>query len=157
RECGVAGWRIGGRTVALAWGAGGRRAADAVRPGAVVIRGLLAGDHEVARRKSPVILDRQPGIRVEAEAADGRRAVELEGVQQPDVALVDMRMPGMDGLEVTEELAGTGVVNPVPVVIITTFDLDEYVHGALRRGACGFLLKRSGLALLVEAVRAAHN
>ncbi|WP_028923025.1 response regulator [Pseudonocardia acaciae] len=117
-----------------------------------MIRVLLADDHEMVRRNVRTILERQLDIRVVGEAADGRLAVELAGVLRPDVALVDIRMPGLDGLEVTEALAGS-----VAVVIITTFDLDEYVHGALRRGACGFLLKRAGPTLLVEAVRAAHN
>jgi DNA-binding NarL/FixJ family response regulator len=74
---------------------------------------------------------------------------------RPDVALFDIRMPRMDGLEALRLLSGPGVADPVKVVVVTTFDLDEYVHTALRNGACGFLLKDSGPALLVEAVRAA--
>jgi DNA-binding NarL/FixJ family response regulator len=74
---------------------------------------------------------------------------------KPDVALFDIRMPRMDGLEALRLLAGPGVAEPVKVVVVTTFDLDEYVHTALRNGAAGFLLKDSGPALLVEAVRAA--
>jgi DNA-binding NarL/FixJ family response regulator len=76
---------------------------------------------------------------------------------RPDVCLLDIRMPGMDGLEVTKSLAGPGVVDPLKVVVVTTFDLDEYVHTALSNGANGFLLKDAGPALLLEAVRAADR
>jgi DNA-binding NarL/FixJ family response regulator len=74
---------------------------------------------------------------------------------RPDVCLIDIRMPGLDGIEVTRTLAGPGVADPLRVVIVTTFDTDEYVYGALRAGAVGFLLKDAGPALLIEAVRAA--
>ncbi|GIH90135.1 DNA-binding response regulator [Planobispora siamensis] len=97
-----------------------------------------------------LILDAQPDMTVVAEAADGRSAVEQARHLRPDVVLADIRMPRLDGLKVTRLLAGE-----TRVIVVTTFDLDEYVHAALRDGACGFLLKRSGPALLVEAVRAA--
>jgi DNA-binding NarL/FixJ family response regulator len=74
---------------------------------------------------------------------------------RPDVVLADIRMPRLDGLELTRALAGPGVADPMRVVVVTTFDLDEYVYAALRNGACGFLLKRAGPTLLVEAIRAA--
>ena len=74
---------------------------------------------------------------------------------RPDVCLMDIRMPVLDGVEATRQLAGPGVEDPVAVVVITTFDLDEYVHGALRAGATGFLLKDAGPELLGEAIRAA--
>src|SRR5918997_4191163 len=96
-------------------------------------------------------------MEVVGEAADGVEAVALARRLRPDVALLDIRMPRMDGLEALRVLAGPGVVDPVKVVVVTTFDLDEYVHTALRNGACGFLLKDSGPALLVEAVRAAQS
>jgi len=92
---------------------------------------------------------------VVGEAADGRTAVRLARSLRPDVALVDIRMPELDGLAVTRLLTGPTVAAPVRVVVVTTFDHDEYVYAALRGGACGFLLKRSGPALLAEAVRAA--
>jgi DNA-binding NarL/FixJ family response regulator len=76
---------------------------------------------------------------------------------RPDVCLLDIRMPGLDGLEVTRQLAGPDVNDPMKVVVVTTFDLDEYVHTALRNGASGFLLKDAGPALLIEAVRAADR
>ncbi|WP_190109629.1 response regulator [Streptomyces cinnamoneus] len=116
---------------------------------------LLADDQQAVRIGFRLILDSQPDMEVVGEAADGRQAVELAGKLKPDVVLADIRMPKMDGLEVTRALAGPDVEAPTRVVVVTTFDLDEYVHTALRHGACGFLLKRSGPALLVEAVRAA--
>ena len=76
---------------------------------------------------------------------------------RPDVCLFDIRMPDLDGIEATRQLAGPGVANPLAIVIITTFDLDEYVHGALKAGARGFLLKDAGPDLLVQAIHAAAN
>ncbi|UBU09256.1 response regulator [Nonomuraea gerenzanensis] len=111
---------------------------------------LLADDQEDVRIGFRLILDAQPDMTVIGEAADGTRAVQLARHLRPDVVLADIRMPGLDGLEVTRRLAAE-----TRVIVVTTFDLDEYVHTALREGACGFLLKRSGPALLVEAVRAA--
>ncbi|WP_372463418.1 response regulator [Actinospica acidithermotolerans] len=100
-------------------------------------------------------LDAQPDITVVAEAEDGEQAVELARRLRPDVCLLDIRMPKLDGLEATRLLAGPRVADPLRVVVVTTFDLDEYVYGALRGGACGFLLKDAGATLLAEAVRAA--
>jgi DNA-binding NarL/FixJ family response regulator len=102
-----------------------------------------------------MIIEAQPDMTVVAEAADGVEAVEAARRLRPDVCLLDIRMPRLDGLEATRVLAGPGVADPLRVVIVTTFDLDEYVYGALRGGASGFLLKDSGPALLVEAVHAA--
>lgn len=102
-----------------------------------------------------MILTAQPDIEVVSTVADGAAAVQEARRLRPDVCLLDIRMPKLDGIEVTRLLAGQGVPDPLRVVIVTTFDLDEYVYGALRAGACGFLLKDSGPALLVEAVRAA--
>ncbi|GAA0826550.1 response regulator [Streptosporangium amethystogenes subsp. fukuiense] len=121
----------------------------------MTIRVLIADDQEMVRRGLRRILESQPDMAVVCEAADGVTAVEMARRFQPDVALVDIRMPRMDGLEVTRLLAGPDVATPVRVVVVTTFDLDEYVYPALRHGASGFLLKRSGPALLIEAVRAA--
>ncbi|MEU4746390.1 response regulator transcription factor [Actinosynnema sp. NPDC023658] len=90
-------------------------------------------------------------------AGDGRQAVELARRLRPDVCLFDIRMPVVDGIEATRTLAGPGVTDPLAVVVITTFDLDEYVYAALRAGAKGFLLKDSGPALLAQAVHAAAN
>lgn len=119
------------------------------------IRILLADDHDDIRSAYRMILNAQPDLTVVAEAADGASALEQARRLRPDVVLADIRMPKVDGLELTRQLAGPGVVEPLRVVVVTTFDLDEYVHAALRNGAAGFLLKRSSPALLVEAVRAA--
>ena len=116
---------------------------------------LIADDQELVRTGFQMILDAQPDIEVVAAVADGVAAVEQARRLRPDVCLLDIRMPRLDGLEATRLLAGPGVPDPMRVVIVTTFDLDEYVYGALRAGACGFLLKDSGPTLLIEAVRAA--
>ncbi|MGY1723350.1 response regulator [Blastococcus sp. SYSU DS0533] len=119
------------------------------------VRVLVADDQEIVRTGLRMILDAQPGIEVVGEAADGAAAVALARRLRPDVCLLDVRMPGTDGLEATRRLAGPGVADPVPVVVITTFDLDEYVYAALRAGARGFLLKDAGPDLLAQAVHAA--
>ncbi|MFC9926625.1 response regulator [Streptomyces sp. NPDC127190] len=120
------------------------------------IRVLLADDQAMIRGGLRLILEDQDDITVIGEAADGAEAVELARRLRPDVCLVDIRMPGLDGIAVTRALAGPGVADPLRVVIVTTFDLDEYVQGALHAGAVGFVLKGAAPALLVEAVRAAH-
>jgi len=118
---------------------------------------IVADDQEIARTGLRMILDAQPGIEVVAEAADGRRAVELARRLRPDVCLFDIRMPHLDGIEATRSLAGPDVADPLAVIVITTFDLDEYVYAALRAGARGFLLKDAGPELLSQAVRAAAD
>lgn len=120
-----------------------------------MIRVLIADDQAMVRTGFGMIIGAQPDMEVVGEAADGVEAVALARKLKPDVALFDIRMPKMDGLEALRLLAGPGVAEPVKVVVVTTFDLDEYVHQALRNGAAGFLLKDSGPALLIEAVRAA--
>jgi len=114
-------------------------------------RVLLADDQPDVRSGFRMVLDSQPDITVVGEATDGTTALAMARRLRPDVVLTDIRMPGIDGLELTRLLAEAGL----RVVVVTTFDLDEYVDAALRNGACGFLLKRSGPALLVEGVRAA--
>jgi DNA-binding NarL/FixJ family response regulator len=123
----------------------------------VAIRVLVADDQEIIRTGLRMMLDAQPGIEVVGEAVDGRAAVSLARRLRPDVCLFDIRMPQLDGLEATRQLAGPGVADPLAVVVITTFDLDEYVYGALRAGARGFLLKDAGPELLAQAVRAAAD
>jgi DNA-binding NarL/FixJ family response regulator len=123
----------------------------------MTIRVLIADDQDLVRTGLRMILDAQPGIDVVGEAADGREAVDLARRLRPDVCLFDIRMPGMDGIAATRQLAGPDVPNPLAIVVITTFDLDEYVHGALKAGARGFLLKHAGPDLLVQAVHAAAN
>ncbi len=123
----------------------------------MTIRVLLADDQEMVRAGFRMILDDADDMEVVAEAGDGSTAVTLARDMRPDVCLMDVRMPRMDGLEATRRLAGPDIVDPLRVVVVTTFDLDEYVHAALRNGAAGFLLKDSGPTLLLEAVRAAHR
>jgi DNA-binding NarL/FixJ family response regulator len=121
------------------------------------IRVIVADDQDLVRTGLRMILDAQPGIEVVGEAADGHEAVALARSLRPDVCLFDIRMPGMDGIEATRQLAGPDVPEPLAIVVITTFDLDEYVHGALKAGARGFLLKDAGPALLVQAIHSAAN
>jgi len=123
----------------------------------MTIRVIIADDQHLIRTGLRMILDAQPGIEVIGEAADGREAVALAQRLRPDVCLFDIRMPEMDGIEATRQLAGPDVDDPMAIVIITTFDLDEYVHAALKAGARGFLLKDAGLDLLVQAIHAAAN
>ncbi len=120
-----------------------------------MIRVLIADDQDMVRAGFRMILDAQDDIEVVADVADGVGAVRRARELRPDVCLLDIRMPGIDGLEATGRLAGPDVADPLKVVVVTTFDLDEYVHSALENGASGFLLKDAGPALLLEAVRAA--
>ena len=123
----------------------------------MTIRVLIADDQEIMRTGLRMILESQPDIDVVAEAADGVEAVRLARELRPDVCLIDIRMPRLNGLDATKALAGSDVADPLAVVVITTFDLDEYVHGALKAGARGFLLKDAGPDHLVQAVHAAAN
>jgi DNA-binding NarL/FixJ family response regulator len=128
----------------------GDRAADAA-DGA--IRVLIADDQPIVRAGFQTILDAQPDVSVVGEAADGREAVDLARALRPDVVLMDVRMPHLDGIAATRLLAGPEVAEPVRVLMLTTFDLDEYVYEALRAGASGFLLKDVTRDELVRAVR----
>ncbi|MFJ4657445.1 response regulator [Nocardia sp. NPDC088792] len=121
------------------------------------LRVLVADDQEIVRTGLVMILDAQPGIEVVGAAADGQQAVELARQLRPDVCLFDIRMPKVDGIDATRRLAGPAVADPLAVVVITTFDLDEYVYAALRAGARGFLLKEAGPDMLAQAVHAAAS
>ncbi len=121
----------------------------------MTVKVLIADDQDIVRAGLRMILDAQPGIEVVGEARNGREAVELAHRLRPDVCLLDIRMPDLDGIEATRRLAGPDVADPFAVVVITTFDLDEYVYGALKAGARGFLLKDSGPELLAQAMHAA--
>jgi len=123
----------------------------------VSIRVIVADDQEIVRTGLTMILNAQPDIEVVGEAANGQRAIELARRLRPDVCLFDIRMPGIDGIDATRALAGPAVDDPLAVVVITTFDLDEYVYAALRAGARGFLLKDAGPALLTQAIHAAAS
>ncbi|MEU9142882.1 response regulator transcription factor [Streptomyces sp. NPDC048349] len=118
----------------------------------MAIRVVIADDQEMVRTGFRMILESQPDIEVVADAADGEAALAAVTRHRPDVLLLDIRMPTLDGLEVTRRLSGQTTPR---IVIVTTFDLDEYVHAALHGGASGFLLKDASPAMLVEAVRAA--
>ncbi|WP_437924402.1 response regulator transcription factor [Sorangium sp. So ce291] len=121
------------------------------------IRVIIADDQEIVRTGLTMILNAQPDIEVVGVAADGLQAVRLALDLRPDVCLFDIRMPGIDGIEATRRLAGPDVDRPVGVVVITTFDHDDYVYGALKAGARGFLLKDAGPDLLAQAIRAAAS
>ena len=121
----------------------------------MTIRVLIADDQDIIRSGLTTILNGQPDIEVVGQAVDGREAVELAHRLRPDVCLFDIRMPNLDGVEATRLLAGPDVEDPFAVVVITTFDTDAYVTGALRAGAKGFLLKDAGPEMLVQAIHAA--
>jgi DNA-binding NarL/FixJ family response regulator len=119
----------------------------------MTIRVVVADDQELVRSGFSMMLDAQADIEVVGEAEDGEAAIAVTRRVGPDVVLMDVRMPRMDGIEATRRLAGPDVSTPVKVVILTTFDLDEYVFDALRAGASGFLLKDVRREDLVHAVR----
>jgi DNA-binding NarL/FixJ family response regulator len=120
----------------------------------VTIRVVLADDQAVVRAGFRTILESEPDVAVVGEAGDGEHAVRAARRERPDLVLMDIRMPGTDGITATEQLAGPGAAAPIPVLVVTTFDLDEYVFAALRAGASGFLLKDVEPDDLVAAVRA---
>ncbi len=118
------------------------------------VRIVVADDHQVVRAGFAALLDTQPDFAVAGTASDGAQAVRMCLQVRPDVVLMDVRMPGTDGIEATRQLASAGVGAPVPrILILTTFDLDEYVYDALAAGASGFLLKDVTAERLFDAVR----
>jgi DNA-binding NarL/FixJ family response regulator len=121
------------------------------------IRIVIADDQAVVRSGLRAILEDEPGLEVVGDAEDGLAAVELARSRRANVVLMDVRMPRLDGLQATRRLAGPGVEHPVDVVVVTTFDLDDYVFGALRAGAAGFLLKDASPETLTAAIRAVAN
>ena len=119
----------------------------------MTVRVLLVDDQALVRTGFRMIINTDPDLEVVGEAEDGRQAITQTHRLQPDVVLMDVRMPELDGVQATRQLAGPGVPHPTKVIILTTFDLDEYVVEALRAGASGFLLKDASATTLVEAIR----
>ncbi len=119
------------------------------------IRVLLVDDQQLVRRGFRMVLDAEDGLTVVGEAGDGREAVEAVRAVRPDVVLMDVRMPGMDGIRATELI--TAMQPGCRVIVLTTFDLDEYAFGGLQAGASGFLLKDARPSDLVDAIRAVHR
>ena len=119
----------------------------------MTIRVLLVDDQPLLRTGFRMILSAEPDLQVVGEAGEGAAAVELARRLRPDVVLMDIRMPGMDGIQATRALAGPGVEDPLKVLMLTTFGQDEYVVESLRAGASGFLLKDAPAEDLVEAIR----
>jgi DNA-binding NarL/FixJ family response regulator len=118
-----------------------------------VIRVLLADDQALVRAGFAALLDAQDDIEVLGQAGDGAQAVRMTRADQPDVVLMDIRMPVLDGLEATRQIVADSALAAVRVVILTTFELDEYVFEALRAGASGFLVKHTEPVELIRAVR----
>lgn len=118
-----------------------------------MIRVVVADDQALVRAGLSTLLGAEPDIEVVGTAADGDDAVATARELRPDVVCMDIRMPGRDGISATRALCGPGVEDPVPVLVLTTFDIDDYLFGALEAGASGFLLKDADPAVLVQAVR----
>nr|WP_255673069.1 response regulator transcription factor [Glycomyces amatae] len=114
---------------------------------------MVCDDQMLIRTGLVTIIDAQPDLEVAGECGDGRAAVELAARLRPDVVLMDVRMPVLDGIEATRRLAGDKVADPVKVLVVTTFNLDEYVYEALRAGASGFLLKDAPPTQLLQGIR----
>jgi DNA-binding NarL/FixJ family response regulator len=117
------------------------------------VRVMVCDDQALIRTGFATIIDAQPDLEVVGECGDGRAAVELAGRLRPDVVVMDVRMPVLDGIAATRLLAGAGVPDPVKVLVVTTFNLDEYVYEALRAGASGFLLKDAPPVQLLQGIR----
>ncbi|MFI9326563.1 response regulator [Kitasatospora sp. NPDC052868] len=116
------------------------------------IRVVIADDERLVRTGLRVVIDAEPDLTVVGEAADGAEVVPLVRELRPDVVLMDVRMPGIDGIRATEQLVA-GMAEPPRILVVTTFEHDDHVYDALRAGACGFLLKRARAEEMVQAVR----
>jgi DNA-binding NarL/FixJ family response regulator len=118
-----------------------------------VIRIVLADDQALVRAGFRVLLDAEAGVEVVGEATDGQQAIELTRATRPDVVLMDIQMPGLSGIEATRRIAADPALDGVRVLILTTFELDEYIVDALRAGASGFLIKDTEPVELIRAVK----
>jgi DNA-binding NarL/FixJ family response regulator len=118
-----------------------------------MIQVLIADDQALVRGGFRMILEAQPDIAVIGEAANGREAIEQTRLRKPDVVLMDVRMPGMDGIEATRQLLAGHATAPARILMLTTFDLDEYVYEAMKAGASGFILKNTPPDQLADAIR----
>lgn len=118
-----------------------------------MIRVLVADDQPLVRTGLTTLIEAEPDLEVVAAVGDGAAAVEAAQRLRPDVACLDIRMPGTDGIQATRALAGPDVEDPVPVLVLTTFDVDEYLFGALEAGASGFLLKDAEPDEVTAAIR----
>ncbi|MEV0532025.1 response regulator transcription factor [Kitasatospora sp. NPDC050463] len=116
------------------------------------VRVVIADDERLVRTGLRVVIDAEPDLTVVGEAADGAEVVPLVRELRPDVVLMDVRMPGIDGIRATEQLVG-GMAEPPRILVVTTFEHDDHVYDALRAGAAGFLLKRASAEEMVQAVR----
>ncbi len=119
----------------------------------MTIRVLVADDQALVRGSFRLLVDTAPDLTTVGEAATGTEAVEIARREKPDIVLMDIRMPGLDGIEATRQITADPQTPAVRVLILTTFDLDEYVFAALRAGASGFLLKDTRPAALLDAIR----
>jgi DNA-binding NarL/FixJ family response regulator len=119
----------------------------------MTIRVLIADDHELVRAGFGLLVGNEPGMTVVGQAGTGTDAVSQARARRPDVVLMDIRMPGLDGIEATRQIAAAPGASGPRILILTTFDLDEYVFGAIRAGASGFLVKDTPPALLLDAIR----
>jgi DNA-binding NarL/FixJ family response regulator len=117
----------------------------------MTIRAVIADDQMMVREGFSVLLNAQPDIEIVGEAVDGQDAIDKIAALEPDIVLMDIRMPVLNGIEATRQIVRAGL--PTRVLVLTTFDLDEYVYEALRAGASGFLLKDSSARQLADAVR----
>ena len=126
-------------------------------PGSAPIRVLIAEDQALLRTTLAALLEAEPGMSVVGLAEDGARAVTLAAELRPDVVLMDIQMPGLTGIEATRRICADPALAATRVLILTMFEIDDYVLGALRAGACGFLLKDADPQSLVDAVRTVHE
>ena len=118
-----------------------------------MIRVLIADDQPLVRAGLSALVNMEPDLRVVGEASDGNQALAMARDLRPDVACLDIRMPGLDGITVARALCGPGVADPIPVLVLTTFGLDDYVFGALEAGVSGFLLKDAEPETITAAIR----